>query len=180
MPDIGAIASALSSLKAATDIAKTMIGLRDAQAMQAKVIELNGQILDAQGSVFAANQERATLIEKVRQLEKQLVDLEAWDAQKDRYQLTDAGDSNFVLILKPEMRGGEPAHYICANCYEQRKKAILQHMNTRGMGDLLSCPLCKTKTLIAHGYIPPGRNTTAQAQQHSSVTVKSDFDPYKV
>jgi len=49
----------LSALKGATDVARAMIGLRDAQAMQTKVIELNSKILEAQSRAYAANDERA-------------------------------------------------------------------------------------------------------------------------
>ncbi len=39
MPDISALASALSSFKAAKDVAEAMIFLRDAAAFQSKLIE---------------------------------------------------------------------------------------------------------------------------------------------
>jgi hypothetical protein len=48
MVDVSAIAGAASALKGATDIAQALIGLRDAQAMQAKIMELNSKILEAQ------------------------------------------------------------------------------------------------------------------------------------
>jgi hypothetical protein len=39
MPDFSAIAAALSSLKAANDIAEAMIGLRDTAMLQSKLLE---------------------------------------------------------------------------------------------------------------------------------------------
>jgi hypothetical protein len=54
MVDISAIAGTVSAIKGISDIAKAMVGLRDAAAIQAKVIELNSQILDAQTSAFTA------------------------------------------------------------------------------------------------------------------------------
>jgi hypothetical protein len=39
MVDISSIAAALSSIKAAKDIAQSMVGLRDTAAFQAKLIE---------------------------------------------------------------------------------------------------------------------------------------------
>ena len=47
MIDISSIAAVASSLKTAGDITKTAIGLRDAQALQAKIIELNHVIIAA-------------------------------------------------------------------------------------------------------------------------------------
>lgn len=155
MVDVSAIAGTVSALKGAMDIAKAMIGLSNAQAIQVKVIELNAIILDAQRSAFSANEERAALIEKISQLEKKLAGVEAWETEKQRYKPVDAGDGNIAYILKPTMRDGEPPHYICANCYQQGKASILAHMHTHGMGDLLTCPLCKTKNLISRNYQPP-------------------------
>jgi hypothetical protein len=60
---MSAIAGAISSLNAAVNITKAMKDLRDWSIVQSKVIELQSAILDAQSSLFTANEERATLIE---------------------------------------------------------------------------------------------------------------------
>jgi hypothetical protein len=44
MPDMTAIASALSSFKAMKDLAEAMIGLRDAVAFRERQIEFQGKI----------------------------------------------------------------------------------------------------------------------------------------
>jgi hypothetical protein len=155
MPDISAISAAISALNGAKDMAKAMIGLRDAQVLQPKIIELNQQLLEAQSSVFAVNQERATLIERISQLEKDLVRLKAWETEKQRYQLADIGDGTFAYALKESMSGGEPPHYICTNCYEQAKKSILNSTRLPGGGNLLTCASCSAKLIIRHGYTPP-------------------------
>jgi hypothetical protein len=155
MPDMSAIGGALSSLNTAMDIAKTMIGLRDGHAIQSKLIELNTKILDAQKSAFAANDERAALIGRIRLLEKELVDLKAGKTETEQYDLTEAGPGMFAYIKTPAMRGTEPAHYVCANCYRQNKISILQHMQLGSGGHLLSCSACNAKNLIQHGYTPP-------------------------
>jgi hypothetical protein len=133
MVDVSAIAGALASLNAAVNITKAMKDLRDWSIVQSKVIELQSTILEAQSGLFAANEERSALIEKIRQLEKQVADLEAWNSEKERYALTDVGGGNVAYLPKPSMRGTGPAHYMCANCYEQRKKSILQHAQMSGM-----------------------------------------------
>jgi hypothetical protein len=87
MVDMSAIASALASLKAAKDIAEAMIGLRDSAAFQAKLIEFQSKIIDANSAAFAAQEERATLLGRIRELEEQMAELEAWEAEKQRYEL---------------------------------------------------------------------------------------------
>jgi hypothetical protein len=78
MVDISAIAGALSSLKAANDIAQAMIGLRDAAAFQSKLIEFQAKIIEANNSAFAVHDERSALLQKISDLEKRVAKLEAW------------------------------------------------------------------------------------------------------
>ena len=127
MPDMGSIAGALSSFSALKNIAQAMVTLHDAKALQLKVIEFNGALIDAQTQIFAVNQERTALIDQIGQLEKEVANLKAWETEKQRYQPADMGDGNIAYVVKPAMRGTEPPHYLCANCYQQRKISILAH-----------------------------------------------------
>lgn len=161
MPDISAIAGAMQSLKLAGDIAKAMIGLRDGAMISAKIGELNRSLIDAQQSVFAIQQERSTLVDRVRELEEEIARAKAWESEKQRYEVTEMGPGAFARIVKEAMRGAEPPHYVCTNCYDNGKASILQRSET-GMGDLMTCPGCTSKVLIRHGYQPPGtRNEPA-------------------
>jgi hypothetical protein len=81
------IAEAVTSLKTASDIAKTLIGLHDSHAIQAKVVELNGIIISAQTSAIAAQSNQFTLLQRIGELEKEIANLEAWTAEKERYEL---------------------------------------------------------------------------------------------
>ena len=162
LPTISAIAGAISSLNAAVNITKAMKDLRDWSLVQSKVIELQSAILEAQGSLFSANEERAMLVEKVRDAESKIARLEAWQTEKERYQLTDIGQGTFAYALKQSMSAGEPAHYICTNCYQQSKKSVLHHMHSAGGLHVMTCPSCNTKMGIQHGYVPPSYVMTEQ------------------
>lgn len=150
MPDLSAIAGVFSSLQAVGDITKAMIGLRDAQAFQAKALELQGVVMDAQSAAFSANQERATLIEEVGKLKQQIVQMEAWEREKQRYQLQQLPPGVFVYALKPEMADGEPFHSICQACYQRGQKSILQ-ADEESLGiHHLTCTTCGTKLTVGH------------------------------
>jgi hypothetical protein len=69
MPDMTAIAHALTALKAAKDIAETMIGLRDTAAFQGKLLEFQSKIIDANNAAFSAQEERSSLLDRIRDLE---------------------------------------------------------------------------------------------------------------
>lgn len=87
MVDITAISAALSSFKAAKDIAEAMIGLRDASAFKGKLIEFQSKIIEAQNSVFSDNEERSALLERISELEEKMADLKAWRIEKQKYRL---------------------------------------------------------------------------------------------
>jgi hypothetical protein len=142
MVDISAIGAVATSLNTAVNIAKAMIDVRDATAFQGKVFELQRAIIDAQQSVFAANEERSTLIQKVGQLEKHISELEAWAAEKQRYELIQIAPGLVAYAVKDGMRGFEPFHYLCANCYTAGKKSYLQQHIRGPLVDRYKCNAC--------------------------------------
>jgi hypothetical protein len=151
MVDMSAIGVVATSLNTAVNIAKAMMDVRDATAVQGKVFELQRAIIDAQQSVFAANAERSALIEEIREAKAQIVRLEAWEAEKQRYELKDVGAGSLAYVVKETMRSGEPPHQICAACYQHGRKSILQPKAV-GHDKTLNCSECKAQ--IFTGLMP--------------------------
>jgi hypothetical protein len=163
MIDMGTIASAVGSLNAASQIAKGILGLHDMQAVQHKVIELQGVILAAQSSALSAQSDQFSLLEEVRGLKAKMAELEAWDTQKKRYELKDFGGGTFAYQLKPSEAGGEPPHRICATCYEKGHRSILQFdFRTASGQDRYDCHSCKTRFEFGH------RQERPQSRGHSN------------
>jgi len=157
--DVGSMLSLASSLKAATDIAKTMIGLRDETLFQTKAAELVSLIMSANSSALAAQMEQSTLLQEKRALEEKLVKAENWQHEAKRYALREITPGAFVYALKQEMAEGEPFHTICANCYSDHRKTVLQRSDS--VHD--SCPHCKAQIRARDpqsrqrvGYYPAG------------------------
>ncbi len=117
----------------------------------------------------SANDERAALVDKIRQLEEKVASLEAWNTEKQRYQLVDIGEGTFAFALKQSMSGGEPPHYICANCYEHSEKSILQHTHLPSGSDSMTCHRCHAKSVIRHGYQPPSYETTEEDRARAAL-----------
>ena len=126
MPDLIAIAAALSSLKAAKDIAEAMIGIRDTMAFQQKQIEFQSKLIDANNAAFAAQEERFAILERIRSLEKEIADLKEWETEKKNYELQAVATGAFARVLKKEMQSAEPIHWICTQCYDDGKRSVLQ------------------------------------------------------
>jgi hypothetical protein len=137
--DIGSIAGGLASLKAAKDIAESLVNLRDTAKFQGAVVELQGKILSAQSDQFS-------LLERVRELEAKIEILEAWELEKNRYRLKDYGGGTFAFELIPEKANGEPIHRACPNCFQKGQLSILQYkFRTAHQQDRYMCPGCKTE-----------------------------------
>ena len=150
MVGISEISGLIASLKGARDLAEAMVGLRDTAAFQGKVIEFQGVIMDAQQRVFSVQEERSTLIQKVAELEKKIASLEDWEAQKQRYKLKDLGNGTLAYALKTAMSDGEPPHNICATCYQNGTKSIIQPETRSGRVEVFVCNRCGSE-LIPEG-----------------------------
>lgn len=144
MVDMSAISIISVSLNTAINIAKAMVDVRDATVFQGKVFELQRAIIDAQQNIFAANAERSSLIEEVREAKAQIARLEAWDTEKQRYELKDVGAGSLAYAVKESMRDSEPTHHICAACYQHGHKSILQP-NAVYPDKTLYCSECKAQ-----------------------------------
>lgn len=160
MVDMGSITAAVGSLKVAGDIAMGLINLKTMAEVQAKAIELNQKIIAAQHEIFAANAAQSTLVERVRDLEKQIARMEAWEAQKKRYQMASVLAGTTIYALKKSMSDGEPPHYICASCYQTGHRSILQNgQDMKTMRTFLVCPnpACKAETPTGYNGFPQRR-----------------------
>lgn len=150
MVGLGEISALMSSLAAAKNIAESMVDLRDTAAFQAKVVEFQSKIINAHAAAMAAQEERSALVERVRQLEKLVADMEAWETEKQRYELQAVGNGTFTYVLKPNCQGPEPAHCICARCYQHGQKSILQpETRSPGMTRWMACHECGADICVA-------------------------------
>jgi hypothetical protein len=108
----------LGAVKTAFDMAKALQGIHDTVARDRAVIELQKEILAAQAAQFA-------LLERASDLEKQVTKLEAWDADKQRYKLTELKPGVLAYSPKEGMENGEPPHNLCTSCYQSGFKSML-------------------------------------------------------
>jgi hypothetical protein len=140
----------VTSLRAALDIAKAMVGLRDAEAFRAKSIELQSVVLDAFEKAIEAREAHSEQAERIRALEIEVADLKAWEVEEQRYELRSVGTGATVYVLKPDERGTKPPHWLCPNCFDQRKKSTFQSTREMERGHLIfRCVGCKSAIAIS-------------------------------
>ena len=107
-------------------IAKALIGLRDATMIDVKVIELRDNLIEVQSSTLQAQAEQSALIQEVYDLKQNIMEMEKWEEEKQRYQLIEPWSGCFIYALKEASKSTEIPHWICEHCYQDGRKAILQ------------------------------------------------------
>lgn len=116
----------------------------------------NAAVIDLQEKILSAQQSQSTLIETVSELERAIVEMKRWQAEKPRYELKAIGPGIFAFALKQSMSNGEPPHYICANCCEAGRKSYLQQHISGSYYDQFKCHACGDELGIDKGT-PPTR-----------------------
>ena len=146
---VGEVFASLGAFKTMFDMARALKDINDGAIRNGAVIELQEQILGAQVA-------QAALLERVSHLEAELARFETWDTEKQRYELKEPSSGAFVYSLKSG--DTEQPHWICANCYQQGKKSILQSFFTQAMPGrhehIWNCPACSTKIDVSFGKAP--------------------------
>ena len=98
MVDAESIAAAFTGLKTAYDITTGLLQFKGGTEFQDKIIELQRIIVAAQQDTFAAQSTQAELLERVRELEKQVAQFETWETEKQRYKLNDFGERSLISL----------------------------------------------------------------------------------
>jgi hypothetical protein len=139
---IPGLAKAGADIAAASDDAK-----RNAQ-----LIEFQRVIIQLQSSIASVQVQNAALLRDKEQLEKQLMQLENWATEKDRYTMVTVFETATVYSLKESMSNGEPPHYICPVCYQRGHKTLLQPSKESSRFLHFVCPSPSCNFDIPTGY----------------------------
>ena len=160
------ISNTLSTLQSAYSLAKSIADLDEVHAVKVQIGELLTQIVSAQESALRSQERESALVRHVHELEQRIVQMETWNAEKQRYQLTDFGAGTFAYALKPGMENDEPPHRACANCFKNEHISVLQFRCHDYMSqDVYDCPSCKTEFKFGVPKDPPMQS------------VAHDYDP---
>lgn len=145
------LTAAVTSIRAAYDLTKAMISIRDADLFAEKSRELNALMLDLLEKSIGAREAQSAQLDEIRALKAEIADFKAWDAEKQRYELKSIGTAAPVYVLKPSERGTEPPHWLCPNCFAQGKKSFFQSAREMQNGHLIfRCVGCKAAIAISH------------------------------
>lgn len=133
----------LQATKILYEIAKANKGLTNYNELVAAVSEVNAKLIDANTAALASQEKQSFLSDRVRELEKKLMEFENWESEIQKYKLHKFPSGAYAFELKPEMQQTEPLHYLCETCAAKRQKSIMQPDGFHdGEGLFLRCHNC--------------------------------------
>lgn len=112
--------------KATLDIAKGIQALKTEAEINSAVIDIQRLTIEAQQNLMQAQASHTSLVGRVAQLEEEIANLKDWSAERECYQLVDVYRGAFAFMPKPGMERGQPAHWLCTNCFDQGRKSYMQ------------------------------------------------------
>lgn len=135
-------AAVIDSAASLTEKVKKMISGPEPDTVAAKLL-----VLEIAEKLIEARTTQSKQQEVLAQLQKVIERNERFDHEAQRYALQKTDLGGFVYTLKPDHADGQPPHDLCAACFDDRKKSILQftQMNT------LTCPKCGATALKSDG-----------------------------
>jgi len=148
---VAEVFAGLSAFKSMLDTAKALKDMNDAAIRNGAAIELTEKILAAQAAQTA-------LLDEIRELKEKIATFETWDTEKKRYELKSLGYGAFAQMLKPDARGTAPPHWVCTNCYGQRRISPIQWGKPlKGSGrNGYFCPACSNEINPSPEALTPG------------------------
>jgi hypothetical protein len=145
MADSNPVTSTLGTLQSAYGTLKGIANLNEVHVIKAQIGELQAQILAAQESALRAQERESALARRVDELKAKIAEFETWDREKERYELQRLPPGALVYGLKDAASATAPPHYLCANCFEQRKKSYLQSQGPSVGVEYFHCHTCGEK-----------------------------------
>ena len=147
--DITTLFGAIAASKNLRDLTASL-GKRVPDEVREQVIALYDRVSDLQAAALSAQQRESELIERCRELEVELGRLNDWETESARYTLQDIGGMAFVYVQKPGIDAPDVPHWLCVNCFEDRRKSHLQaqRFDRRGDQRIWECPHCHAKTAV--------------------------------
>lgn len=122
-----AIAEIIAGIKTTWAVANAAIDARDAVKLNEVKLAMSNQLLELYTAAFSLVEANAEQSAKCRKLEESIMQLEEKANQKARYRLVEPYPGTIVYILKETDRVGDPTHYVCPACMDNRSlKSIIQ------------------------------------------------------
>lgn len=115
------VKAAIDSVKIISDILRASKDLRDYNELASAISEVNAKLLSVSTAALASNEKVAARDEQIRLLEQELMQFKNWETTSQNYILKNIGTGVFAYIYKPSVETGEPRHWACPKCFQERR-----------------------------------------------------------
>ena len=140
--------AAFTSLKTATDIAKTLLSLREAAQFNSQLSDLLQAVVEARLQAVAIQESHAVVTARVKELENDIENLKSWHAEAENYKVLEVASGLFAYVAKDNQQSLQSTQKLCSNCFHQNIKSFLQQANEARPLRSLSCHRCKSKVIF--------------------------------
>lgn len=142
---------ASQSVQALGGLLKAANGLSNYNEIVEKVSEVNAKLMQANAVALASQERQSALVHQVHELEGQVKSLKDWQAEASNYEVREVAQGIFVLLDKSSSGKFESAQKLCANCFNQGNKALLQQQKVEvGRQLSLVCHRCKANVIFRY------------------------------
>jgi hypothetical protein len=142
---IAEITVVIKSIKAALNIAKGMKSLNDTVVRNESVSKLLDTLISLQMQALEVQSQAQALDIENFEMKRKLLEAEDWKKTEENYKLKDLGANVYVYAYNKEGDSREPMHYLCPNCFSDKKKSILQCKDVYDAEVLYDCLACKSE-----------------------------------
>lgn len=151
---IAELSTIVTGIKGTIDIAKGLKSAYDAHTITQAQTEILEKLFSLQIDALSLQEKHSALVNEKEELAKKLMEFEQWEKTESQYQLEEVHFGVFVYSPKESERSTEPKHWLCTNCWEERKKSILQCDYKHSEGAGYTCPRCKTQIQMRFPHPP--------------------------
>lgn len=138
----GELLAGLSAFKTAIDAASALREIKNEHDRALAVFDVVQKLSTLQNDYLQLAARHQELSDENRSLKD-------WANEKEKYELFSPSTGTFAYRAKEAERGAEPQHSLCANCYENGKKSILQAEDQDyGRRTVLVCTRCGADIVV--------------------------------
>lgn len=112
------------------------------------------KLLALQMDALSLQEKHSALIHEKEELQKKVMEAQKWSETESQYELKQVVPGRIVRSFKKTSESTDPPHWLCPNCWEDKKKSILQSYNWMGDSWRVSCPRCSFKMSVSGSHIP--------------------------
>ena len=143
------LSTAVNTLRTLLDMTRELPSPRTVQAraaayeaLEAELGTARGAVGDVQQALLEIQQRLFAAVAKEHETEKEIVRLKDWHVQREHYETKALGPDATVYVLKAPGDPEAAPHHLCAHCFENTQRSILQFAGHEGALRVLACPRC--------------------------------------